>query len=368
MAQEAEIDVKLDYLARTKTLIRLAMENKGLNVDDSTTFRDYADLINSIAVQIDQSDATALADDIVLNKIAYNDNQRVVGTIPVANTLTSNANTIIDNSNVSLVTGAFTTDIKLVLNANSNIQVNLPYNSLANAIGLTADKIKQGETIIGVNGTLRYVDTSDANATPSDIANGATAYVNFSKITGNLTTIGASSYASDFANNDTIFWNIAEDNISFRGVTKNDILLRKDSLPFIGNKISNIFNFMSDGSANKVQYLTARGYVNPANVVRGTTVMGVAGTYEGGAGEDLEAEISEQESIIAQQNLKIAELQALLAEKATGTDTSDATATAGDILLGKTAYVNGVKITGTATLVSPQQAQQINGLVNEIIE
>ena len=49
---------------------------------------------------------------------------------------------------------------------------------------LIANNIKKGITIGGITGTLDSLDTSDANATPEDIALGKTAYVNGVKITG----------------------------------------------------------------------------------------------------------------------------------------------------------------------------------------
>lgn len=47
---------------------------------------------------------------------------------------------------------------------------------------LLAGNIKTGITVLGISGTY----TSDANATTGDIINNKTAYVNGSKITGNL--------------------------------------------------------------------------------------------------------------------------------------------------------------------------------------
>lgn len=57
-------------------------------------------------------------------------------------------------------------------------------NSNSNNKNLIPEYIKEGITLGGVTGTLKDLDTSDANARPEDIAKGKTAYVNGVKITG----------------------------------------------------------------------------------------------------------------------------------------------------------------------------------------
>ena len=74
-----------------------------------------------------------------------------------------------------------------------------------------------------------------------------------------------------------------------------------------------------DGTGTVKIPQSERDKIIGANIKSGVTILGEAGTYTGDA---------------------------------TGTDTSDATATASDILLGKTAYANGAKVTGTIQSVN----------------
>ena len=72
-----------------------------------------------------------------------------------------------------------------IINNNSQV-ANEGYAATSANAGstLVASYIKSGITIGGITGTLETLDTSDATATPEDIALGKTAYVNGKKITG----------------------------------------------------------------------------------------------------------------------------------------------------------------------------------------
>ena len=168
---------------------------------------------------------------------------------------------------------------------------------IAGDSNLVAGNIKKGVSIFGVAGALDSsgIDTSDATATAGDILAGKTAYAKGSKITGNIDIKEGQRFTPT-----------------------------KDGTTLPAGYYS--------GETGKENAIKGDNNFVAANIKKGVEIWNVTGTYEGETPEGLTPE-----------NIKAGvEIAGV-----TGTFTNDATAAAGEILTGKTAYVNGNKVTGT---------------------
>lgn len=194
-----------------KTLVASAITDKGITTDATDTFATMANNIQLIETGTDTSDATALVTDVLINKTFYANNEKLTGTMVNNGAVTSSLNAggsytipkgyhngsgkVTANSlasqtsgtatagqilfgqtayvNGNIVTGTMVnygitnilTDTILV--QDSNVYFNIPdsgyyggtsdiyttQSKLAAAIGLTADKIVAGNTILGIVGT-----------------------------------------------------------------------------------------------------------------------------------------------------------------------------------------------------------------------
>ena len=247
---------------------------------------------------IDTSDATATASEIKLGKTAYVNGEKITGTLGESEFMSFNTgvNTelLADLNQVRFINEDIGVDnLPVILTKNAGLALDTTYDNVANAIGLTPEKLAKGNNILGVEGTAETggIDTSDANAIANDIAQNKTAYVNGEKITGTLPLFPNSrTFTVDGGvTNDT-----ENNRIQIRTINTTKQIL--------DNNLNMEFNGEYADVAEAIG-LTAE------KIVQGNTILGVEGT-----GEVL--------------------------------NTSDATATVNDLVEGKTAYINGEKITG----------------------
>lgn len=293
---------------------------------------------NSLA---SQTDGTAVAGDILSGKTAYVDGAKVTGTmhnyagvVVLPRWATANVVSVITDSGIVDGVGYYGT-----LSFHPTNPGYYDTNSIINqaVFGLHPDIIKAGE-LIGGNGSeegvgaIRGTYTSDATATASQILSGKTAYVNGAKVTGTIASKAAATYTPG-TSNQTI---AAGQYLSGAQTIAGDADLVAANI-VTGKNIFNVAGSFSKESTNPITAATVLsgkiGFVNGAKVTGTMTNQGSkSATLDAGGSYTIPAGYHDGTGKVTAKTLAAQ---------------TDGTATAANILDGYTAYVDGLKVTGT---------------------
>ena len=361
-----EINNQLLYLEETKTQIKTAITNKGQSISDSDTFRSYVDKINNIStLNTDTADANALATDIASSKTAYVNGQKVIGTLleETANDIKQASGVELDEmGNLQFTSTPVSSNSEFIAREGYNDTVYASPDAIAPIIGLTPEKILIGNTILGVEGTgSTGIDTSDATATTKDIASGKTAYVNGQKITGTIRDM--ESTPLEFSSSDGSDISILDNNLVFTELSDTDLVLRPETQVIVKGSFANVANKIGLTADKLVEGNTILGIVGTATSLKGQTKTIIPSTieqviepdegYNGLTSVTVNAVDNTIDANIVANNIrKDITILGVNGTLEVGIDTSDADALANDIVVGKTAYVDNEKVTGTLNIVS----------------
>ena len=281
--------------------------------------------VNVPAGGIDTSDATATAGDIAKNKTAYVNGGKVNGALPdylsdEGATFAANYTQVSDyNDSMFLCRGSNSGDKILRDGAYANVYTRK--NVFGNA---TAADVAEGKTftstaglkVTGTHVCSGGLDTSDATATVDNVEEGKTFYSNSGvKETGTLQV---------YSNTGKV---ISSNNISFNG-----------------EYLEVVYTFPNKRIYKKDGYVTSR----------------ITGSDLGNA---TAADVAEGKTFTSSAGLKVTGTHVCSG----GIDTSDATATADDIVKDKTAYVGGKKVTGTVSEIG-SSSRSILATSNMVLE
>jgi hypothetical protein len=259
-------------------------------------------------------DTTAGPEHLEAGKTAYSMGEKITGTMPRADRLSGEVTRLAQQDGRRWLDVYGSADTECIVSADTAVKLSLALAEFGDAEASDVAKGKYftsaaGLVLKGIREFEGGIDTSDATATGTDLAEGKTAYVNGGMIVGTVPEVSQMTGTSAEVSRHSI-----SGDIMVKGKPNGRYLVNTDTVVSM--------------TAPKAEF----GDASAADVAKGKTFtsasgLKIEGTYEGGEGEN----------------------------------TSDATAGAENIEYGMTAYAKGEKITGTL-----EKAQQLSGSADSV--
>lgn len=161
---KAYVDGKYNELFQSvsngKTTVANAITDKGIATNATDTFATMANNISLIQTGVNTTDANASASDLLSGKTAYVNEKKITGVIPLNPENTGTGHIECKNS---FTYGVYSNDgvLRLYMRPTSLINQRCAFDKdywftiPVETLGITADKIVVGQSILGVSGTGR---------------------------------------------------------------------------------------------------------------------------------------------------------------------------------------------------------------------